>query len=159
MKSDEILDLLWDIRENAILGRTHSSNAAIDKVVQAYAQLESERNAAQEALKEARRQNPVGFWRGQFFNNKDCTIITPYEKHWALDGSCQPLFAGPVPAPVVAVPAVPEEWREFANFAARYKTGFHSKMRSGECPCWQCEVMRKARALLQSTQLAAGETK
>jgi len=49
-----------------------------------------------------------------------------------------------------AAPAVPEEWLAFAEFAARYKAGFHSKMRSGECPCWQCEVMRKARALLQS---------
>jgi len=54
------------------------------------------------------------------------------------------------PQPAVAAPAVPEEWLAFAEFAARYKAGFHSKMRSGECPCWQCEVMRKARALLQS---------
>lgn len=112
---------------------------------------------AEKALKEAQEQEPVAWLCGaDVAQNKDyAEWFTAFTKESAI-----PLYARPVPAaPAVAVPAVPEEWREVLRECAddlaieldqRYGDSrkYPSEQRKYEA---EMQPVYRARALLQST--------
>ena len=110
-----------------------------------------------EALKEAQEQEPVAWLCGKG--------VTTHKEHaeWFMrftQEDCTPLYARPVPAaPAVAVPAVPEEWRDVITELAddlsieldmRYqsRSRYPSELRKYEN---EMQPVYRARALLQST--------
>lgn len=52
-----------------------------------------------------------------------------------------------------AVPAAPEEWRKFIGYLAQQTTFPHPAV----CICQACTWIKKARALLQSAEVQAGD--
>ncbi len=111
-----------------------------DTFTQAISRLVAERDVALAALKEAAQQEPVA-WRhenGNLFLHWQKDLITTETRF-------SPLYARPVPAaPSVAVPAVPEGWREVVNAMVEWWDDQHMTMQQGRA------VRNKARALLQS---------
>jgi hypothetical protein len=119
---------------------------------------------AEAALKEAQEQEPSAFW---WIGPDGKDNGGPYRgkpSDFAIDNArnmgCEPilLYARPVPAaPTVAVPAVPEEWREVLRECADVKAAcdaehphrdqYPSVMRKYNN---DMEIVEKARALLQS---------
>lgn len=112
---------------------------------------------AEAALKEAQEQEPVAWLCG-----KDVTTHKEYAE-WFMrftQEDCTQLYAHPVPAaPAVAVPAVPEEWREVLRECAddlaieldqRYGDSrkYPSEQRKYEA---EMQPVYRARSLLQST--------
>ena len=128
-----------------------------DTFTQAISRLVAERDVALAALKEAQEQEPVAWLCG-----KGVTTHKGYAE-WFMrftQEDCTQLYAHPVPAaPAVAVPAVPEEWREVLRECAddlaieldmRYQSRSHypSELRKYEN---EMQPVYRARALLQST--------
>ena len=139
----------WERAENDVAAARSDLQSFIDS----RNEWKQRAEAAEKALKEAQEheQEPVAFWwigpdgkdNGGPYRGKpsDAAIDN------ALNMGCEPvlLYARPVPAaPAVAVPAVPEEWREVVNAMVEWWDDQHMTMAQGR------EIRNKARALLQS---------
>lgn len=110
---------------------------------------------AEKALKEAQEQEPVLCHAA--FSNGDGTYSYDYVK-WPLRPHEKPVrpvdrffYARPVPAaPAVAVPAVPDEWREVLQMLFDACADYAVDV-GEDAPLKFRVMMRRARALLQST--------
>lgn len=98
--------------------------------------------AAEAALKEAQEQEPVAYYKiqsdgslqGPLMDN-DRRMCKLRKREWT------PLYASPVPAPAVAVPAVPTD----EQIHAAYREALGQSIRERDLP----EIRKFARALLQ----------
>ena len=125
---------------------------------------------AEAELARLREQEPAGYvlgdWRGA------TTISAVKSSHFNT-----PLYAESIPAPAVAAPAVPEEWREVMaglvviaeKKGKKHGSPNHCHQRPGIWdddngpvlsgkPCAECAIYDKARALLQSANHFVGVT-
>jgi hypothetical protein len=116
-----------------------------DTFTQAISRLVAERDVALAALKEAQEQEPVAWLCG-----KGVTTHKGYAE-WFMrftQEDCTQLYVHPVPAaPAVAVPAVPEEWRNIVTKMLGWWNDPTMTMSQGEF------IAEKARALLQSAEV------